>query len=212
MTALSAWGRSSSRSFQVPAADQDGVIRCTNLRKGDLPADPCVGPRLHPGFEDEADFHVQDVLGKPVFGHAEPRHAAQGRTCLEDRHLVAEEARKIGKRQSCRSPADHRDLLARPLHPHGLPDPGPVGHIGSGPFEPPDIDRFVPFPAVAVRFARVGADSARRSGKGISGPQKLQGLLIPVFLHQAVYLLDGVSCRTGGLAGRCPGLILQTGG
>ena len=108
-----AWGTVSARSFQAPVAISTASKEARSSAKGiSLPIRVLV-LRLHPRLEDKADLHIQDVLGKPVFGYAEPRNAPQGRTGLEDRDLVSEKGCKIAKGESRGTSADNGDLFPR---------------------------------------------------------------------------------------------------
>ena len=167
-----------------------------NLFKGKVPADARVRMGFNPECQYMADFPIDNILRQPKIGDDRARDAAQNRGGFKDVNIMAEQRRKIGAGQPCRSGTNNSQLFAGLLFPFDLINKIGVGMIGRESFESANGQSLIIFVAVTDMLAGMRADTSGNARKRIARSQKFQRFFNTIFLNQGMDLLNRIAGRT----------------
>jgi len=124
-------------------------------------------PQLDTVVDKAPDFGVEHIARQAVLGNAVAHHAAGLLRRFENRHLVAETAQVVGRREAGRPGADHQDTLAGGRRGCvELPAP-PDRLVAEKALDRVDADCGIDVLAVAGALAGVIADAAHDRGQRI---------------------------------------------
>ncbi len=190
-------GQTESEQHRPVSRGEQGVHRV-------VPTAPLAGAQLDAVGEHTLHLGGDDLTGQPVFGHAEPEHAARHRLGLEDGDRIAEQSQVTSRGQTGGARPHHRHPILEPAR-RRLDRVGGAGLVGHEALDGGDRDRLVETAPGALLLALVGADAPADARERVGCAGDPVGIRPPTLGGQRdVTLGRGVRRAGGGAGGPAP--------